>query len=65
MRPEVMIFDEPTSALDPEMISEVLDVMTALSTQGMTMIARSLSPLTSSATTRGSVCVEGIAPSSV
>ena len=52
MRPEVMIFDEPTSALDPEMISEVLDVMTALSTQGMTMIARSLSPLTSSATTR-------------
>ena len=38
MRPEVMIFDEPTSALDPEMISEVLDVMTALSKQGMTMI---------------------------
>ena len=65
MRPEVMIFDEPTSALDPEMISEVLDVMTALSTQGMTMIARSLSPLTSSAPKRGSVCVEGIAPSSV
>jgi ABC-type polar amino acid transport system ATPase subunit len=38
MRPEVMLFDEPTSALDPEMISEVLDVMTTLSKQGMTMI---------------------------
>jgi ABC-type polar amino acid transport system ATPase subunit len=38
MRPEVMLFDEPTSALDPEMISEVLEVMTALSQQGMTMI---------------------------
>ena len=38
MRPEVMLFDEPTSALDPEMISEVLEVMTALSKQGMTMI---------------------------
>jgi len=38
MRPEVMLFDEPTSALDPEMIREVLDVMVALSKQGMTMI---------------------------
>jgi len=38
MRPEVMLFDEPTSALDPEMISEVLDVMVALSKHGMTMI---------------------------
>ena len=38
MRPEIMLFDEPTSALDPEMISEVLDVMVALSKQGMTMI---------------------------
>jgi len=38
MQPEVMLFDEPTSALDPEMISEVLDVMVALSKQGMTMI---------------------------
>ena len=38
MRPRVMLFDEPTSALDPEMISEVLDVMTDLSRQGMTMI---------------------------
>ena len=33
-----MLFDEPTSALDPEMISEVLDVMTELATSGMTMI---------------------------
>jgi len=38
MRPEILLFDEPTSALDPEMISEVLDVMVALSRQGMTMI---------------------------
>jgi len=38
MRPEVMLFDEPTSALDPEMISEVLEVMTTLSRQGMTMV---------------------------
>jgi ABC-type polar amino acid transport system ATPase subunit len=38
MKPKVMLFDEPTSALDPEMISEVLDVMVDLSTQGMTMI---------------------------
>ncbi|PWR04635.1 ectoine/hydroxyectoine ABC transporter ATP-binding protein EhuA [Meridianimarinicoccus roseus] len=38
MKPKVMLFDEPTSALDPEMISEVLDVMTGLSEQGMTMI---------------------------
>lgn len=38
MKPKVMLFDEPTSALDPEMISEVLDVMTDLSRQGMTMI---------------------------
>lgn len=38
MQPKVMLFDEPTSALDPEMISEVLDVMTDLSRQGMTMI---------------------------
>jgi ABC-type dipeptide/oligopeptide/nickel transport system ATPase component len=33
-----MLFDEPTSALDPEMISEVLDVMTDLAQSGMTMI---------------------------
>ena len=38
MHPEVMLFDEPTSALDPEMISEVLDVMTDLARDGMTMI---------------------------
>jgi glutamate transport system ATP-binding protein len=38
MEPKVMLFDEPTSALDPEMINEVLDVMTDLARQGMTMI---------------------------
>ncbi|MGV1871882.1 amino acid ABC transporter ATP-binding protein [Agrobacterium rosae] len=38
MNPKAMLFDEPTSALDPEMISEVLDVMTALAREGMTMM---------------------------
>lgn len=38
MQPKVMLFDEPTSALDPEMVSEVLDVMTDLASSGMTMI---------------------------
>jgi glutamate transport system ATP-binding protein len=38
MEPSVMLFDEPTSALDPEMINEVLDVMTQLARSGMTMI---------------------------
>ena len=38
MEPKVMLFDEPTSALDPEMINEVLDVMTELAKSGMTMI---------------------------
>ena len=38
MDPLAMLFDEPTSALDPEMISEVLDVMTALARDGMTMM---------------------------
>jgi len=38
MSPKVMLFDEPTSALDPEMINEVLDVMTSLAKDGMTMI---------------------------
>jgi ABC-type polar amino acid transport system ATPase subunit len=38
MNPKIMLFDEPTSALDPEMISEVLDVMTDLAVEGMTMI---------------------------
>jgi ABC-type polar amino acid transport system ATPase subunit len=37
MEPQIMLFDEPTSALDPEMIKEVLDVMTALAGDGMTM----------------------------
>ena len=38
MKPRVMLFDEPTSALDPEMINEVLDVMTELADEGMTMM---------------------------
>ncbi len=38
MRPKLMLFDEPTSALDPEMVGEVLDVMTALVADGMTMV---------------------------
>lgn len=38
MQPKVMLFDEPTSALDPEMVGEVLDVMTSLAKDGMTMI---------------------------
>ena len=38
MDPTVMLFDEPTSALDPEMINEVLDVMTSLAKEGMTMV---------------------------
>ncbi len=38
MKPKVMLFDEPTSALDPEMISEVIQVMTDLAKEGMTMI---------------------------
>ncbi|WP_439564278.1 amino acid ABC transporter ATP-binding protein [Microcella sp.] len=38
MNPKVMLFDEPTSALDPEMINEVLDVMTSLAREGMTML---------------------------
>ena len=37
MKPKVMLFDEPTSALDPEMINEVLEVMTDLARDGMTM----------------------------
>jgi glutamate/aspartate transport system ATP-binding protein len=36
--PKVMLFDEPTSALDPEMVNEVLEVMTGLARQGMTMV---------------------------
>jgi glutamate/aspartate transport system ATP-binding protein len=38
MDPIAMLFDEPTSALDPEMINEVLDVMTDLAREGMTMM---------------------------
>lgn len=39
MKPEIILFDEPTSALDPEMIQEVLDVMTDLANEGITMVA--------------------------
>ncbi|MFC5185988.1 amino acid ABC transporter ATP-binding protein [Actinomadura harenae] len=38
MKPKAMLFDEPTSALDPEMVGEVLDVMTELARDGMTMV---------------------------
>ncbi|MER9935920.1 amino acid ABC transporter ATP-binding protein [Mesorhizobium sp. M0088] len=38
MEPAVMLFDEPTSALDPEMVSEVLETMTGLARDGMTMV---------------------------
>ncbi len=38
MDPIAMLFDEPTSALDPEMVGEVLDVMTGLAQEGMTMM---------------------------
>lgn len=38
MEPEVLLFDEPTSALDPEMVGEVLAVMTKLAQSGLTMV---------------------------
>jgi polar amino acid transport system ATP-binding protein len=38
MRPQVLLFDEPTSALDPELVSEVLNTMKLLATEGMTMV---------------------------
>ena len=38
MNPDVMLFDEPTSALDPEMVKEVLDVISELRDTGMTML---------------------------
>ena len=38
MMPKIMLFDEPTSALDPEMINEVLEVITDLAQEGMTMV---------------------------
>ncbi len=38
MEPDVMLFDEPTSALDPEMVGEVLELITRLANTGMTMV---------------------------
>jgi polar amino acid transport system ATP-binding protein len=38
MRPQVILFDEPTSALDPELVGEVLSLMTELAAEGITMI---------------------------
>lgn len=38
MQPTVMLFDEPTSALDPEMVAEVLETITTLAHEGMTMV---------------------------
>ena len=38
MNPEVLLFDEPTSALDPQLVGEVLDVMSDLAKSGMTMV---------------------------
>ena len=38
MSPKLILFDEPTSALDPELIGEVLEVMIALASEGMTML---------------------------
>ena len=38
MKPDILLFDEPTSALDPEMIREVLDVMSELAQEGITMV---------------------------
>jgi polar amino acid transport system ATP-binding protein len=38
MEPEVLLFDEPTSALDPEMVGEVLNLMTELAKEGRTMV---------------------------
>jgi polar amino acid transport system ATP-binding protein len=38
MKPKIMLFDEPTSALDPELINEVLEVITSLTQEGMTMV---------------------------
>lgn len=38
MEPEVLLFDEPTSALDPQMVGEVLNVMSTLASEGMTML---------------------------
>lgn len=38
LNPTVMLFDEPTSALDPELVGDVLDVMSDMKKQGMTML---------------------------
>jgi polar amino acid transport system permease protein len=38
MEPEAILFDEPTSALDPELVGEVLQVMTSLAADGLTMV---------------------------
>ena len=38
MKPKLMLFDEPTSALDPELVGEVLEVMSTLAGEGMTMV---------------------------
>ncbi len=38
MKPKLMLFDEPTSALDPELVGEVLEVMSTLAAEGMTMV---------------------------
>lgn len=38
MHPDMILFDEPTSALDPEMVGEVIDIMSRLSQEGMSMI---------------------------
>ena len=38
MRPKILLFDEPTSALDPQMVSEVLSVITGLAERGLTML---------------------------
>jgi polar amino acid transport system permease protein len=38
MTPSVMLFDEPTSALDPELVGEVLGVITDLAAEGTTMV---------------------------
>ena len=38
MEPDVMLFDEPTSALDPEMVKDVLEVISRLAKGGMTCV---------------------------
>ena len=38
MEPKILLFDEPTSALDPQMVSEVLSVITGLAERGLTML---------------------------